>query len=98
MASDEREAEPAVFNEPVSADVESSGNREHSIGKEAEAVVDDHQLLHAYAEGDEEAFETLVEKYFRVVYTVAGRQTGDWHLAEQPVGLFSHAFIARLRE
>jgi RNA polymerase sigma-70 factor (ECF subfamily) len=83
MASDEREAEPAVFNEPVSADVESSGNREHSIGKEAEAVVDDHQLLHAYAEGDEEAFERLVEKYFRVVYTVAGRQTGDWHLAEE---------------
>jgi RNA polymerase sigma-70 factor (ECF subfamily) len=81
--SDDLEAEPEVFNEPVSADAESSGNRDRSTGKGAEAAVDDHQLLKAYVEGDEQAFETLVEKYFRIVYTVAGRQTGDWHLAEE---------------
>src|SRR5947207_2712027 len=45
--------------------------------------MDDHQLLCAYSEGDELAFETLVEKYFRMVYTVAARQTGDSHLAEE---------------
>src|SRR5262249_22651356 len=46
-------------------------------------AMDDHQLLCAYSEGDERAFETLVEKYFRMVYTVAARQTGDSHLAEE---------------
>src|SRR5437899_12469522 len=84
--SDDREAEFEVFNEPVSAvsaDVESGGNRDRSIGKRAEALLDDHQLLNAYAEGDEQAFETLVEKYFRIVYTVAARQTGDSHLGEE---------------
>jgi RNA polymerase sigma-70 factor (ECF subfamily) len=45
--------------------------------------MNDHQLLSAYAEGDEQAFETLVQKYFRMVYTVAARQTGDSHLAEE---------------
>lgn len=45
--------------------------------------MNDHQLLCAYVEGDELAFETLVEKYFRMVYTVAARQTGDSHLAEE---------------
>lgn len=45
--------------------------------------MDDHQLLGAYVHGDELAFETLVEKYFRMVYTVAARQTGDSHLAEE---------------
>ena len=45
--------------------------------------MDDHQLLCAYFKGDEQAFETLVEKYFRMVYTVAARQTGDSHLAEE---------------
>ncbi len=44
--------------------------------------MNDHQLLSAYVRGDEQAFETLVEKYFRMVYTVAARQTGDSHLAE----------------
>lgn len=81
--SDDREAEPEVFNEPVSADIESSGHRDHSAEKAIERLLDDHQLLNAYAEGDEQAFETLVEKYFRMVYTVAARQTGDWHLAEE---------------
>ena len=44
--------------------------------------MDDHELLSAYVAGDEQAFATLVEKYFRMVYTVAVRQTGDSHLAE----------------
>src|SRR5215831_12390822 len=47
------------------------------------ALLDDPQLLSAYTQGDEHAFETLVEKYFRMVYTVAARQTGDLHLAEE---------------
>lgn len=45
--------------------------------------MDDHQLLSAYFDGDEQAFETLVEKYFQMVYTVAARQTRDSHLAEE---------------
>jgi RNA polymerase sigma factor (sigma-70 family) len=45
--------------------------------------MNDHQLLSAYVQGDERAFETLVEKYFRMVYTVAARQTSDSHLAEE---------------
>ena len=72
-----------------------SGDRDRSIGKGVEALLrqkqhyggqallDDHQLLNAYVEGDEQAFETLVEKYFRIVYTVAARQTGDSHLGEE---------------
>src|SRR5438105_5844487 len=46
-------------------------------------AMDDHQLLRAYFDGDEQAFETVVGKYFRMVYTVAARQTGDPHLAEE---------------
>jgi RNA polymerase sigma-70 factor (ECF subfamily) len=45
--------------------------------------MNDHQLLCAYAQGDEQAFETLVKKYFRMVFSVAARQTGDSHLAEE---------------
>ena len=45
--------------------------------------MNDHQLLSAYVQGDEQAFETLVEKYFRMVFTVAQRQTADSHLAEE---------------
>jgi RNA polymerase sigma factor (sigma-70 family) len=81
--SDDREAEFEVINEPPSAVAESNGNQDRSARKAAENVVDDHQLLKAYAEGDEQAFEMLVEKYFRIVYTVAVRQTGDSHLAEE---------------
>jgi RNA polymerase sigma-70 factor, ECF subfamily len=81
--SDDREAEPEVLSEPVSPDAESSGHRDRSAEKAIEGLLDDHQLLNAYAEGDEPAFETLVEKYFRMVYTVAARQTGDSHLAEE---------------
>src|SRR5438876_11672902 len=46
-------------------------------------TMDDHQLLCAYFDGDEQAFETLVEKYVRMVYTVAARQACDSHLAEE---------------
>jgi len=81
--SDEREAEFEVINEPASADAESTGNQDRSAKQAAESAVDDHQLLNAYAEGDEQAFETLVEKYFRIVYSVAARQIGDSHLAEE---------------
>lgn len=81
--SDDREAEFQVFNEPPSADTESEGNQERSSKHALESVIDDHQLLNAYSEGDEQAFETLVEKYFRMVYAVAARQTGDSHLAEE---------------
>ena len=45
--------------------------------------MNDHDLLSAYVEGNEQAFEVLVEKYFRMVHTVAARQTGDSHLAEE---------------
>lgn len=48
-----------------------------------DGLMTDHQLLGAYVKGDELAFETLVEKYFSMVYTVAARQTGDLHLAEE---------------
>jgi RNA polymerase sigma factor (sigma-70 family) len=51
----------------------------------SDGMVNDHQLLSAYVQGDERAFETLVEKYFRMVYTVAARRTGDLHLAEEIV-------------
>src|SRR5262249_55814098 len=44
---------------------------------------DDHQLLRAYVQGDEQAFETLVEKYSAMVYSVATRRTGDSHLGEE---------------
>src|SRR5215472_16647694 len=46
------------------------------------SFMNDHQHLSTYVEGDEAAFEALVKKYFRMVYTVAARQTGDSHLAE----------------
>lgn len=49
----------------------------------SDGLMTDHQLLGAYVQGDELAFETLVEKYFSMVYTVAARQTGDSHLAEE---------------
>lgn len=43
----------------------------------------DWTLLTTYIEGDEAAFELLVTKYFRMVYTLAVRQVGDAHLAEE---------------
>ncbi|HWX18782.1 MAG TPA: sigma-70 family RNA polymerase sigma factor [Candidatus Binatia bacterium] len=43
----------------------------------------DWELLSAYVQGDERAFEALFAKYFRMVYTTAMRQVGDPHLAEE---------------
>jgi len=40
-------------------------------------------LVSAYTQGDEGAFDVLVGKYFRMVYTLAARQVGDQHLAEE---------------
>lgn len=62
---------------------EHSNRDENASADKRDEEVNDHQLLNAYSQGDERAFETLVEKYFRMVYTVAARQTGDLHLAEE---------------
>src|SRR5262245_55770981 len=40
------------------------------------------QLVSAYAQGDEQAFESLVRKYFPIVYSAAMRQLHDAHLAQ----------------
>jgi len=81
---DDREAEIYVSNEPLSADESSRCRQSQSAeDRRSDGMVNDHQLLSAYVQGDEQAFETLVEKYFRMVYTVAARQTGDSHLAEE---------------
>src|SRR5262245_8522489 len=40
------------------------------------------QLVAAYAQGDEQAFATLVRRFFALVYSAAVRQVGDPHLAE----------------
>jgi RNA polymerase sigma factor (sigma-70 family) len=45
--------------------------------------MNDWQLVSAYVHGDEGAFADLVAKYFRMVYTIAVRQVGDLHLAEE---------------
>jgi RNA polymerase sigma factor (sigma-70 family) len=45
--------------------------------------MNDWQLVSAYVQGDEGAFADLVAKYFRMVYTLAARQVGDPHLAEE---------------
>jgi len=45
--------------------------------------MNDWQLVSAYANGNEEAFEDLLKKYFRIVYSTAVRQVGDPHLAEE---------------
>ena len=93
--SDEREAEFEVFHEPSEREGETpssppveereKGRVVHGSGERLLNIeaVDDHHLLNTYAEGDEQAFEMLVEKYFRIVYTVAARQTGDPHMAEE---------------
>jgi RNA polymerase sigma-70 factor, ECF subfamily len=81
--SEEPNADIDTSDEPVSANEMSNGNQNRSAHKAAESILDDHQLLSAYSQGDEHAFETLVEKYFRMVYSVAARQTGDLHLAEE---------------
>jgi RNA polymerase sigma-70 factor (ECF subfamily) len=81
--ADDREADIDIFNEPVAANEKSRCGQKQSADKANDGLMNDHQLLCAYAQGNEQAFETLVEKYFRMVYTVAARQTGDSHLAEE---------------
>src|SRR5438309_983207 len=81
---DDREADIYIFNEPPSANENENAARTAPLQTEgSDGMMDDHQLLSAYVQGDEEAFETVVEKYFRMVYTVAARHTGDSHLAEE---------------
>jgi len=46
-------------------------------------IMNDWEYVSAYVQGDEEAFEGLVAKYFRMVYAMAARQVGDAHLAEE---------------
>src|SRR5215470_6523186 len=79
--SDERDREIDfdVFNQRPPA-IEASSGDQSPRGNQAD--ISDHQLLTDYLEGDERAFETLVKRYFRIVYAVAARQTGDLHLAE----------------
>lgn len=54
-----------------------------SEAERSEGIMNDHELLAAYVQGDERAFDTLVERYFRMVYATAARQMGDFHLAEE---------------
>jgi RNA polymerase sigma-70 factor (ECF subfamily) len=69
---------PLLVNENQNAAGTDAPETEGSDGRR-----NDIELLCAYVRGDEQAFETLVRKYFRMVYTVAARQTGDPHLAEE---------------
>src|SRR5438552_1204908 len=79
-----REANLYSLNEPLSANENQNAAETDSPEVEGSGgVMNDHGLLGAYVQGDEQAFEALVEKYFRMVYTVAVRQTGDSHLAEE---------------
>jgi len=77
-----REAEFCAFDEPLPA-AENQIPPDHTPTGGSDGGMIDHELLFAYVQGDEQAFETLVGKYFRMVYTVAARQTGDSHLAEE---------------
>jgi RNA polymerase sigma factor (sigma-70 family) len=80
---DERESEIDIFNEPRPATENQNAARTRPGETEVNGgLTNDHQLLGAYVQGDERAFEILVEKYFRMVHTVAARRTGDSYLAE----------------
>ena len=46
-------------------------------------VMSDWQLLSAYNQGDEGAFESLVQKRLPMVYSAAVQHVGDPHLAEE---------------
>lgn len=45
--------------------------------------MNDWQWVAAWMQGDEQAFESLVRKYFPMVYSAAVRQVSDPHLAEE---------------
>jgi RNA polymerase sigma-70 factor (ECF subfamily) len=92
---DDREPDIYVLNESRLGEEKSGSTRTRSADGESAGAKDDHQLLRLYFEGDEQAFETLVEKYFRMVYTVAARQTGDPHLAEE---IAQSVFLVLLRK
>src|SRR5579864_4649777 len=86
MTEEARQAESDILNEPPPANGHrTAAGTEPGGTSQSYCMRNDHQLLSAYVEGDERAFEALVEKYFRMVYTVAARRTGDWHLAEEIV-------------
>jgi RNA polymerase sigma-70 factor (ECF subfamily) len=81
---DDRAADLDIFEKDAATDEPPTSERGHRAGKRKnQGAVDDLQLLGDYARGDEPAFEALVAKYFRMVYTVAARQTADPHLAEE---------------
>ena len=44
--------------------------------------MNDRELLSAFAHGDEQALDSIIKKYFPVVYGAAVRQLNDRHLAE----------------
>jgi len=44
---------------------------------------DDVALIHCILSGDENAFESLVEKYQKQVHALAWRKIGDFHIAEE---------------
>ncbi|HEX4644745.1 MAG TPA: RNA polymerase sigma factor, partial [Verrucomicrobiae bacterium] len=73
------ESSPRVENPAIASDCKPEPLRWQT----SNGIMDDRQLLSAYIQGDEQAFETLVEKYFRMVYAMAARVTGDSHLAEE---------------
>src|SRR5262245_31164248 len=81
--SEHSEADIDISDESLGTNEVSNSDQNRTANKSGESVINDHQLLRAYSKGDEQAFEALVEKYFRMVYTVAARQTGDLHLAEE---------------
>src|SRR2546423_15027499 len=79
-----READLYTFDEPLSANDNQNAARSHPPDTGgSDGSMTDHELLYGYVQGDEKAFETLVGKYFRMVYTIAARRTGDSHLAEE---------------
>ena len=45
--------------------------------------VDDIQLIRKILSGDDEAFNTLVQKYQKSVHTLVWRKVGDFHYAEE---------------
>jgi RNA polymerase sigma-70 factor (ECF subfamily) len=79
-----REAQVDILNKPPMTNENQQPGENNGLERKGNGgAMHDHQLLCAYADGDEGAFETLVEKHFRMVYTVAARQTDDSHLAEE---------------
>src|SRR5689334_16652744 len=49
---------------------------------EQRVAMNDRELVLAFARGEEQALESIIKKYFPLVYGAAVRQLGDRHLAE----------------